>query len=116
MTPHDDTSGRKFGDYYLDSICMCSHRWGVHIPGRNNQCDEHECECETFKERSTAMNNDKQFPQELYEIADMLGLSLYDLAVLCLKEASRTSEYSVAWLADRVRDEAQAAEIAASRR
>jgi hypothetical protein len=59
------------------------------------------------------MNNDKQFPQELYEIADMLGLSLFDLAVLCLKEASRISGHTVAELADRIKLDAATAEIMA---
>jgi hypothetical protein len=103
------TSDGMFGDHYLDSICVCTHCWGDHR--FNETCCE--CDCVTFKERSTVMSDTKPFPQELYEIADMLGLSLYDLAALCLKEASRTSEHSVAELADRIKLDAATAEIMA---
>jgi hypothetical protein len=59
------------------------------------------------------MSDTKPFPQELYEIADMLGLSLYDLSMLCLKEASRISGHTVAELADRIKLDAATAEIMA---
>jgi hypothetical protein len=103
------TSDRLVGDHYLDAICVCRHRWGDHRPDKT--CVE--CDCRTFKERSTVMSDTKPFPQELYEIADMLGLSLYDLSKLCLKEASRISEDSVAQLADRIKLDAATAEIMA---
>jgi hypothetical protein len=97
------TSDRWYEDHYLGSICVCTHRWGDHRP--NKTCAE--CDCQIFKERSAVISDTKPFPQELYEIADMLGLSLYDLSVLCLKESARTSSISFVDLAHTIKYEAQ---------